>query len=184
MKKIIISLIFITVAFCAFPQEANMRFQSQIARLFALYIPSADYSVDWNANNTGEVLNIKFPEVKSSTYNRNIIPNLTIQIEKKYKSFDTKSELISLLNDMEKSHFKAISTGQKVDGVNLQYSIETFVACQSYKDLKINNMNHTILIMLGQYEDMAARVIFDATDDIFENTLETAKTIINSIILD
>ncbi len=71
-----------------------------------------------------------------------------------------------------------------IEGVYLQNSIETMGAVQSYVDQLNNTVSHTVLILLAQYKSMAVRVIFDATEDVFDSVLDTAIEIINSIVLD
>ncbi len=184
MKTIMAVLYIMLVAAQGFPQEANMRFQSQTARVFALYVPSSDYAVDWGPNKYGEVLNIKFPSVKSIKYDTYVVPNLNIQIEKVPTPFDINKELKSFMDSTKQSPLNAKSIDRQIDGVYLLNSIDTREAVASYVDRNRGEVSHTVLVLLSQFKGIAVRVIFDSTEDIFDSVLSTAVEIIHSIVID
>jgi hypothetical protein len=165
-------------------KEPNQRYQSQIVRLFAIYVPSDDYGIDWGPNRYGEVLNIKFPAVLSPKTGLYIIPNLNIQIEKATTPFDTEKELMSFIDSTKQSPLNSKLEDRQIDGVHLQNSVSTAEAIVSYLDKNRKDVNHIVLVLLGQYEQTAVRVIFDSTEDVFESVLDTAKEIISSVVID
>ncbi len=94
MKKMPVVVLLLFIATCVFTQEpANMRFQSQVARVFTIYVPSEQYAIDWGPSKYGEILNIKFPKVFSTKHDIYVIPNLNIQLDRLSSPVDLKLNL-------------------------------------------------------------------------------------------